>query len=152
MQRPIVATRTSQAKRRWAQAKEEQRVGSFVTVFPLFQWFFGVWWVGAIHFRGGRSIHVHWFHLWHINTHLVNLLKIRMTFRGSSRCRRQSNAPTFVILCHCFMGDDGVIPKHTVQLMCVSNRCGSWIVHAWRILIETVRLGKKKCYAFFFKS
>ena len=90
-----------------------------------------MWWVGAIHFRGGRSIHVHLFHLWHINTHLVNLLKIRMTFRGSSRCRRESNAPAFVILCHCFVGDDGCNTKtHHSAYVCLQQM---WVMNSTRM-------------------
>ena len=74
IQRPTVATTTPQVKRRWARAKEEQRLGLFFPLTPLFWWLFGVWWVGEIHFRRVLCIHVHWFHLWHIN-----LLNIRMS-------------------------------------------------------------------------
>ena len=70
MQRSTVAATMSQAERRWARAKEEQR-GSFqrfsrngfaCTMCALFWWFCG-WWVGAIHWRGfEQSIEELWRH------------------------------------------------------------------------------------------
>ena len=70
---PTMGATMSQAKRRWAQAKEKQKgSGSFVlcngfaiTVFPLVIWFIS-WWVDAIYWRESWwSIKEHWRHLCH---------------------------------------------------------------------------------------
>ena len=134
----------SQAERRWARKKEDQRVlgehiprnGFVITVCALFWWFCGCW-IGAIHWRGfGRSIE----ELWRNSTMVVERKK---KAEENAKIAVEQSTPFWLDSCACAMNHHFYhIVEQSAPFWSDSCACAKWITVLIRsaVLVQWILL------------